>query len=161
LLHEVISEQPAPTDNESISNEADLSHSLTNLLSEPRSLESQHHDPSSLRGDKGDSGYGSISDTGRTKRSREEDDAISIKTMLSDASLVFRLPEQRENLIAAFVKDFHEDTNILDRSEEARARTSSHLSGLLKMFSLRLEASAHSQKERDAKDFIRQQREYV
>jgi hypothetical protein len=91
----------------------------------------------------------------------ENNDATSIKTMLSDASPVFRLPGEHGYFIAAFVNDFHEDTKILDLSVQARARTNTHLSELLKMFSLRLEDTARSQKERDTKDFIRRQRGYV
>jgi hypothetical protein len=110
--------------------------------------------------DKGDSGYGTNSYTGHTT-SIQEDDSISVKTILSDTSLVFQAPQERDDLISAFVKDFHEDVKIYCLPEHSRIRAAAQLSDLLKMFSLRLGATAQSQEERNAKDFIRQQREYV
>jgi hypothetical protein len=132
---------------------ADLSYSPANVLDQSRNPESQKHDPSSLNGDRGDS------NTPHTilKRSLNGYDIISVKTMLSNASLVFRLPEERDNLIAAFVKDFHEGSNIDNLSKQQRARAYTRLPELLKLFSLRLEVSARGQKERDTKDFIWQE----
>ncbi|KAF2036613.1 hypothetical protein EK21DRAFT_83561 [Setomelanomma holmii] len=119
-----------------------------------------HRNSTSLNIDHGDSGYGTLSNPTLTT-SRQEDDTISIRTMLSDVSLVFQPPQEREDLISAFVKDLHADANLGELSGQDRVRAITHLSGLLKTFSLRLEIGAHSQEERDAKDFIRQQRDRI
>jgi|TARA_R110002003_G_scaffold27_29_gene1540 hypothetical protein len=147
---------------EALSTEEDI-HSTPN---EPRNDQMQsrvlaeQNNQTSTYDERGDSGYGTMSNTAHTG-GRLEDDNISIRTMLSDASLVFQPPQERENLISAFVEDLCGDTKFGELSENGRERAISQLSDLLKMFSLRLEASAMSQEERDAKDFIRQQREYV
>jgi hypothetical protein len=109
---------------------------------------------------RGDSGYSSMPDTVQQSL-RVDDDARSVRTMLSDASLVFQPPQERENLISAFVNDLYEDAKFDELLESARDRVIAQLSELLRCFSLRLENGTHLSKENDAKNFIRQQREYV
>lgn len=117
-----------------------------------------YRNPASLNISHGDSGYGTLSNP-MPSGGQQEGDTMSIRTMLSDASLVFQAPEEREDLISAFVKDLLADAKLKELSDQEQARAISHLSGLLKTFSLRLETGAQSQEERDTKDFIRQQRE--
>jgi hypothetical protein len=105
-----------------------------------------------------DSGYGTMSNTG-PNRSNREDDAGSVRTMLSDASHVFQPPKAREDLISAFVDDLREELGLGTMDVAGRTRIIAQLSGLLKVFSLKLGNAVLSQEEQDAKNFIRQQRE--
>jgi hypothetical protein len=106
-----------------------------------------------------DSGYGTMSNSGPNHSSRD-DDAGSVRTMISDASLVFQPPKEREDLISAFVDDLREALGLSTMDLAQRTRIVEQLSGLLKTFSLRLgNGAVLSQHQQDAKNFIRQQRE--
>jgi hypothetical protein len=79
--------------------------------------------------------------------------------MLSDASLVFQPPKEREDLVSAFVDDLREELGLGTMDVAGRTRIIAQLSGFLKVFSLKLGNGVLSAQEQDAKNFIRQQRE--
>jgi hypothetical protein len=142
-------------------------HDLEQSSAEPPGASRDHHasaaiDPTeqhmaaSVEGR--DSGYGTMSNTG-PNHSNREDDAGSVRTMLSDASHVFQPPKAREDLISAFVDDLRDELGLGTMDVAGRTRIIVQLSGLLKVFSLKLGHAVLSQEEQDAKNFIRQQRE--
>jgi hypothetical protein len=86
----------------------------------------------------------------------QDDDNRSIRSILTNSSRVLLPPQQEEHLISAFVGDLCQDIGFCG---DARDRISARLPDLLKAFTLRLEGSVNSKTERDAKEFVRQQRE--
>ena len=105
-----------------------------------------------------DSGYGSMPDT-VSESNEQDDDKRSIRSILTNASRVLLPPQEEEHLISAFAGDFCQDIGFGGDLDEARHRISARLPDLLKTFALRLEESVNSKTERDAKEFVRQQRE--
>jgi hypothetical protein len=93
-----------------------------------------------------DSGYGTMSNTG-FNHSNREDDAGSVRTMLSDASHVFQPPKAREDLISAFVDDLRDELGLGTMDVAGRTRIIVQLSGLLKVFSLKLGNAMFSQEK--------------
>lgn len=103
-----------------------------------------------------DSGIGAMSGAMRSKE--QDDDTMSIRPILTNASRVLLPPQEEKHLISAFANDLWQD--IVFRGElDARDRIYTHLSNLLRTFTLRLEESVNSKTESDAKEFVRQQRE--
>jgi hypothetical protein len=103
-----------------------------------------------------DSGIGSMPDD-VSKSKEQDDDKRSIRSILTNASRVLLPPQEEKHLIAAFAGDLCQD--IVFRGDlDACDRISTRLSDLLKNFTLRLEESVNLKTERDAKEFIRQQR---
>jgi hypothetical protein len=104
-----------------------------------------------------DSDYGSMPDA--VSKSKEQDDGKrSIRSIITNASRVLLPPQEEEHLISAFAGDLCQDIGF--RGDlDTRDRISSRLPDLLKTFTLRLEESVNSKRERDAKEFVRQQRE--
>ncbi|KAF1846467.1 uncharacterized protein K460DRAFT_417538 [Cucurbitaria berberidis CBS 394.84] len=90
-----------------------------------------------------------------------DDDAASVRTILSDAPPVLHTPPERENLISAFSNDIGKDIGLGQLSESGRARVMARFPDLLKDFSLRLESFVWSDKQQNARDFIRQQRDRI
>lgn len=105
-----------------------------------------------------DSGYGSMPDA-VSESNEQDDDNRSIRSILTNASRVLLPPQQEEHLISAFVGDLCQDIGFCGDLGDARDRISARLPDLLKTFTLRLEGSVNSKTERDAKEFVRQQRE--
>jgi hypothetical protein len=104
-----------------------------------------------------DSGIGSMPDT-VSKSKEQDDDNRSIRSILTNASRVLLPPQEEKHLISAFTGDLCQDI-VFREDLDARNRISTRLSDLLKNFTLRLEESVNSKTERDAKEFVRQQRE--
>ncbi|KAH8802569.1 hypothetical protein F5884DRAFT_887230 [Xylogone sp. PMI_703] len=106
-----------------------------------------------------DSGIGSMPDT-VSKSKEQDDDKLSIRSILTNASRVVLPPQEKEYLISAFVGDLCQD--IVFRGDlDARDRLYTSLSDLLKTFTMRLEESANSKTELDAKEFVGQQRHHI
>ena len=105
-----------------------------------------------------DSGYGSMPDA-VPESNEQDDDNRSIRSILTNSSRVLLPPQQEEHLISAFVGDLCQDIGFCGDLGDARDRISARLPDLLKTFTLRLEGSVNSKTERDAKEFVRQQRE--
>jgi hypothetical protein len=104
-----------------------------------------------------DSGYGSVPNA-ISMNNKENDDAHSIRSVITNASRVLLPPEEGENLISAFAGDLYQDIGFYDKSDDACGHLSTRLPELLKTFTLRLEKNVGSKTERDAKEFVRQQR---
>jgi len=103
-----------------------------------------------------DSGYGSISVA--ALETNDEDDASSVRSIITNASRVSLPPQEKKHLVSAFTGDLCQDINFSGYRTDARNRILSRFPELLKNFSLRLEGSVKSKAERDAKEFLRQQR---
>lgn len=104
-----------------------------------------------------DSGIGSMSDV-ISKSKEHDDDKSSIRSILTNGSRVLLPPQEEKHLLLAFVGDLCQDI-VFGGDLEARDRISTRLPELLKIFTLRLEENVNSKAERDAKEFVRQQRE--
>lgn len=102
-----------------------------------------------------DSGYGSMLDA-VSESNEQDDDTRSIRSILTNVSRVLP-PQEEEHLISAFAGDLCQDIGFRGDLDDARDRVSARLPDLLKAFTLRLEEN--SKTERDAKEFVRQQRE--
>ncbi|KAF2015665.1 hypothetical protein BU24DRAFT_491882 [Aaosphaeria arxii CBS 175.79] len=107
-----------------------------------------------------DSGYHSVTDTG-AKATSEIDDTMSIRSILTNASRVDLPAHEREQLTSAFAVDLCQDMKLSRYSDDARERILSRLPDLLKGFTLRLEESTTCKAERNAKEFLRQQRNRI
>jgi hypothetical protein len=108
--------------------------------------------------DKFDSGYGSMPDT-FSKSNKEEDDNMSVRSVLTNASRVFLPHEEKGHLVSAFAGDLYQDISFRrDLDDDAHDRISTRLPELLKTFTLKLERGINSKTEIDAKEFVRQQR---
>ena len=105
-----------------------------------------------------DPGYGSMPDT-VSESNVQDDDKRSIRSILTNASRVLLPPQEEEHLISAFAGDICQDIGFGRDLNEARHWISARLPDLLKTFALRLEESVNSKTARDAKEFVRQQRE--
>jgi hypothetical protein len=104
-----------------------------------------------------DSGYGSISDP--LIGMNENDDAKSIRSIITNASRVSLPLQEKEHLLSAFTSDLCQDIGFGSYGTDERNRILLHLPDLLKAFALRLEGSVTSKAEGDAKEFLRQQRQ--
>ena len=104
-----------------------------------------------------DSGIGSMPDT-LSNSKEQDDDKRSIRSIVTNASRVLLPLQEEKHLISAFVGYLCQDI-VFHGDLEALDRISTRLSDLLKTFTLRLETSANSKTEHDAKEFVRQQRE--
>lgn len=104
-----------------------------------------------------DSGYGSLTDPLIEANAVEEDDARSVRSILTNKSRVKLAPDDEKLIISAFVGDLCQSFR-LHGDLPVRDRISASLPDLLRTFSLRLEENASSKGEWDAKEFIRQQR---
>lgn len=92
------------------------------------------------------------------EKEKQDDDTRSFKSILTNASRV-RLPSrEEEHLISAFAGDLCQDIGLRSDLAGARDRLSARLPDLLKIFTMRLERSVSSKEERNAKEFVRQQR---
>lgn len=93
------------------------------------------------------------------EKEKQDDDTRSFKSTLTNDSRV-RLPsrEEEEHLISAFAGDLCQDVGLRSDLAGARDRLSARLPDLLKIFTMRLERSVSSKEERNAKEFVRQQR---
>ena len=107
-----------------------------------------------------DPGYNSMSRD--ISKNNKHNNSLSLNTITSNAPKVNLPPDEKENLIEAFVgdlsQDISKDINLFRDPNEAYNRISTYLPALLKNFSIRLESSTISDMARRAKDFIRQQR---
>jgi hypothetical protein len=103
-----------------------------------------------------DSGIGSMPDAVSNCEERD-DDARSVRSVLTNASRILLPEHEEEHLISAFVGDLYQDMASGKDSDEL-TRMSNFLPDLLKSFTQRLEKSVNSQMERDATEFVRQQR---
>jgi hypothetical protein len=104
-----------------------------------------------------DSGCRSMSNT-VLKNGQQDDDKNSIRSILSNASRVRLPPQEGEQLISAFIGDLCQDIAFRGVLSSTHDQISAHLPDLLKTFTLRLKESVHSEAERNAKEFFRQQR---
>ena len=104
-----------------------------------------------------DSGIGSMPDA-VSKSNEQDDDKRSVRSILTNASRVRLPPQEEEHLVSAFAGDLCQDIGLRGDLDNARDRISARLPDLLKAFTLRLEESVNSKSERDAKEFVRQQR---
>ncbi|KAL3468786.1 hypothetical protein BJX99DRAFT_242696 [Aspergillus californicus] len=103
-----------------------------------------------------DSGYGSLPDTLIATNAGEEDDVRSVRSILTNKSRVKLAPDDEKLIISAFVGDLCQSFRL--HGDPIRDRIAASLPDLLRTFSLRLEDSASSKADWDAKEFIRQQR---
>jgi hypothetical protein len=104
-----------------------------------------------------DSGYGSVPGV-IARKNEPDDDTQSIRSILTNAPRVRLPPEEEENLISAFAGDLCQDIGFTGDLDGAFDRMTTRLPDLLKSFAVRLEGACLSQEERDAKEFVRQQR---
>lgn len=136
-----------------------LSNQPNRIISTVASSESSlsHDSLPALTNAKFDSGYGSMPEA-VSKTPEQDDDNRSIRSILTNASRVIIPPEEEDHLISAFVGDLCHDISFAGDLDDVRRRTSAWLPNLLKVYTLRLEDTVNSRTERDAKEFIRQQR---
>jgi hypothetical protein len=101
-----------------------------------------------------DSGYGSMA----TPTVDLDDDTMSIGSIITNASRVSMHGTEKTQVTSAFSGDLCQDVRLRQLSADAREGILARLPDLLKMFAIRLEESATSRAESDAKEFLRQQR---
>ncbi|KAH7323067.1 hypothetical protein B0I35DRAFT_192717 [Stachybotrys elegans] len=105
-----------------------------------------------------DSGYASMPMMGRVIA--PDDDNVSVRSILTNASRVHLPPQEKEHLTSAFAGDLYQDIGLCG-DVEAHKRLSAHLPELLKVYALKLESAVGSSQERDSKEFVRQQRNLI
>jgi hypothetical protein len=104
-----------------------------------------------------DSGYHSMPDA--TSKIKERDfDSMSFRSIVTSGSRRELPAQERLHLISAFIGDLCQDVGFR-RDLDALNRISARLPSLLKTYTLRLEEKENSKTERDAKEYIWQQRE--
>jgi hypothetical protein len=99
-----------------------------------------------------DSGYGSL---GELVLDSKDDDAVSVHSLITNASQVNLPTEEKMNVILAFAADLCQDIGFSKYRPHERGRILASLSNLLKSFALRLEKNATSKAEHTAKEFLR------
>lgn len=105
-----------------------------------------------------DSGYGSSAGMA-SKEDQANDDTRSINSVVTNATRIQLGMEEEENLVSAFAADLCQDMQIDRRLEGEHGRMLPRLHSLLKGFSVRLQEKNLSMNERNAAEFVRQQRE--
>ena len=103
-----------------------------------------------------DSGYGSMPDA-ITEGHQQDEDKMSIRSILTNASRVRLPPQEEQYLISSFAGDLCQDIGF-QGDLDMHDRISTRLPDLLKAFTWRLGEEVSSKTERDAKEFVRQQR---
>jgi hypothetical protein len=91
---------------------------------------------------------------------QQDDDAVSVKSTITNSSRVYLPQDEEENLLSAFTGDLCQDINL--RGDiDVLGQVIAHLPNLLLMFALKLAKYINSKAESDAAEFLRQQRKYV